>query len=143
MDRLGRIGPYAARHAGCYNSHAMNSNKTPPRPEINSAGLGVTAGDWQIGGIPVSSTDDRYDTAQAREAAERAEYNASEARRHGDKMPNPVMDMLKPRVQQDLTDDPVMRSVELAEAPKEAPPDPASAKGPAPHPDLFRIDDCT
>ncbi len=71
-----------------------------PRAGLNDAGLGVTAGNWQVGVVPAGSTDDRYDNHQNRARAERTEEDARAAQRNGETAPNPVMDLIRPQPRQ-------------------------------------------
>ncbi len=68
----------------------MSLAKKDPHLEINGAGLGVTLGDWQIGAVPVASTDDRHDMESERRRIERKEDDEHEARRRGEKFPDPL-----------------------------------------------------
>jgi hypothetical protein len=83
---------------------------------VNDAGLGVTVGDWQIGGTWAGSTDDRYDTPETRQRAEQHDQDAREAQRRGEQMPNPVHDLLHPPTPPDLRQDPVTRAIQQANA---------------------------
>lgn len=70
------------------------------KPSISGAGVGVSVGDWNIGVKPATSTDDRYDSSENRRRAEGKEDNDRAAQAHGEVMPDPVMDLIKPKPKQ-------------------------------------------
>ena len=72
-----------------------NKPENLPHVGLNAAGVGLTIGDWQVGLVPATSTDDRYDREQERDRIEHQEDDEREARRLGEKAPDPVGDLLR------------------------------------------------
>ena len=61
----------------------------------NDAGVGLTTGDWQIGGMPTGETSDRFDSPGTRARAERIDQDERDARSSGETVPNPVGDLIR------------------------------------------------
>jgi hypothetical protein len=61
----------------------------------NDAGVGLARGDWQMGGMPVTQTSDRFDTPGTRDRAERTDLDAAAAQQRGEKAPDPVGDLVR------------------------------------------------
>ena len=64
-----------------------NKPENLPHVGLNAAGVGLTIGDWQVGLVPATSTDDRYDREQERDRIKHQEDDEREARRRGEKAP--------------------------------------------------------
>jgi len=69
-------------------------NPASPGWGKNDAGVGLTRGDWQFGGMPTTHTSDRFDTPGTRDSAERTDLDEAGAKQRGEKVPNPVMDTI-------------------------------------------------
>jgi hypothetical protein len=54
---------------------------------LNKTGLGFTGPSWQVGLVPASETDNRYENPQNRERAERSDQDKRDADRRGESMP--------------------------------------------------------
>ncbi len=61
----------------------------------NDAGVGLTAGDWQFGGMPTTKTSDRYDSPGTRDRADRIEQTERDAKSRGETVPDPVGDGIR------------------------------------------------
>lgn len=73
---------------------AVTPSRQTVHLSVGGQGPAVVAGDWKMAATVVTGTDDRYDTVNTRERARRLDDDREQARRRGEKPPNPLPRLL-------------------------------------------------